>query len=76
MLRVDEEVDALAGGELAPRPVPLDGGLAAAGSDLRGPRAELLDERGHALAPPREQLAFALDLRGQEHGFGAYRSCK
>ena len=50
--------------------------LAAAGSDLRGPRAELLDERGHPLVAARERVGVALDLRGQEHGSGAYRSCK
>ncbi len=45
--RIDEQVDALAREQLAARAMPLDGALAAAGGDLRGARAELLDERLH-----------------------------
>ena len=74
-LRVDEPVDALARGGLPrDRCRSTDASLPPAATFAV--RAELLDERGHALAPPRKELAFALDLRGQEHGFGAYRSCK
>ena len=56
-VRVDEQVDALAGGELAARAVPLDRGFAAAARDLRRALAQLLDERGHSLAPAREEVA-------------------
>ena len=53
---VDEAVDPLACGELAPRPVPLERLLAAAAGHERGALAQLGDEPFHACAPPLEGL--------------------
>ena len=61
---VDEAIDALAGGQLAARAVPLDRRLAAAGRDERGPFAELRDERLHRSRPPPERLV-ARDVRAE-----------
>src|SRR5581483_2663603 len=47
--------------------VPLDGRLAAALRDERGPLAQLLHERPHPLAAAVEEVAVPLDLRGQHH---------
>ena len=68
-VRVDEPVDPLARGELAARAVALDRLLAAAARDLRRALAQLGDERRHPLAPARELVGAALDLR-REDGHG------
>ena len=72
-VRVDEQVDPLAGGQLAARSVALDGGFPAAARDPGRALAELLDERAHSLHPAREEVAVSLDLGGEEHRRGAYR---
>ena len=65
---VDETVDPLAGGELAPRAVPLERLLAAAAGHERGALAQLGDEPFHACAAPLEGLV-AHDVRGEDaHG--------
>jgi hypothetical protein len=65
--RIDQQVDALAGGELSARPVPLQRLLAAAERHLRGSLPQLGDEAGHHLAAAGEKVALSLDLRGQHH---------
>src|SRR5215510_6575257 len=50
---VDEPIDPLARGQLAPRAVPLDRFLATATSDERGSLAQLMDELLHPLLPAR-----------------------
>ena len=53
---IDEPVDPLSRGQLAPRTVPLDRLLAAPGGNERGTLAELGDERLHRRAPALERL--------------------
>ena len=65
MLGIEQPVDALAGGQLAARAVPLDRLLAAASRDLGGSLAQLRDELLHPAAAPVEVSRLALDLRAQ-----------
>src|SRR4051794_36011207 len=50
--------------------MPLERALAAARRDLRRARAQLLDQRLHPRAPPRERLGAAVD-GGEEERHGA-----
>ena len=63
---VDEQVDALAGGELAARAVALGGLLAAACGDERRPLAQLREQALHVGAPRGERLRGAIDP-GRQH---------
>ncbi len=63
---IDEPVDPLPGRQLPARAVPFRRLLAAAGRDQRRPLAQLGDERLHPLAPAREHLGVAVELRGQD----------
>ena len=69
---IDEPVDPLSRRQLAARAVPLGRLLAAAARDLRRALAQLGDELLHPLAPARELLGVAVELRGQDgHRRGA-----
>src|SRR5207237_10699818 len=64
--RVDKPVAPLPCRQLAPRAVPFRRLLAAAARDLRRALAQFGDELLHPLAPARELLGIAVELRGQD----------
>jgi len=63
-VRIEEPVDPLPRGQLAPRAVFLERLLAAAACDLLGAPAQLCDELLHPGAPLRERVRF-VDVRGE-----------
>ena len=74
-VRVDEQVDPLAGGQLPARAVALDRLLASARRDERRPLPQLGDEAAHPLAPLHEEIGVPLDLGGEQHRAQRRRSC-